>query len=293
MIPGIVGDIEAILQGTPDEVRALYERDMEVLKSGTPEQKRIVAKRHALQVLPIDAKTAVDRAALKTLEYQIKEGKADSIALEDLKDISEAPTFSAIGQGGGTNVFDRGFVVMSYKMLGQGKVLRTFYSFFKDDNRRKRAVQGQEFVASLREYMRKNVTDVELARLLDKLEPIKPAYSKRNIVANVFIDAKDMHEELKTADPSGDFRAKYEAAYNSTPQLGAGNSYDILNMIVEGYERAGTGLAKPGNDEVVNALLGINGFKGALGLLSIGSDHIVWSPAVVKVIKNGKPVTLG
>jgi ABC-type branched-subunit amino acid transport system substrate-binding protein len=75
--------------------------------------------------------------------------------------------------------------------------------------------------------------------------------------------------------------------------MGAPNAYDILSLIVEGFERAGKDPSvKPSPEEVSAALMQIKDFDGALGKLTVGEEGIVWSPAVVRMIQNGKPVTI-
>jgi branched-chain amino acid transport system substrate-binding protein len=101
------------------------------------------------------------------------------------------------------------------------------------------------------------------------------------------------HWYVNAADPSGEFLSKYKAAYNKDPQMGAPNAYDILSLIVEGFERAGKDPSvKPSPEEVSAALMQIKDFDGALGKLTVGEEGIVWSPAVVRMIQNGKPVTI-
>jgi branched-chain amino acid transport system substrate-binding protein len=101
------------------------------------------------------------------------------------------------------------------------------------------------------------------------------------------------HWYVNAADPSGEFLSKYKAAYNKDPQMGAPNAYDILSLIVEGFERAGKDPSvKPSPEEVSAALMQIKDFDGALGSLTVGNEGIVWSPAAVRTIQNGKPVTI-
>ena len=98
---------------------------------------------------------------------------------------------------------------------------------------------------------------------------------------------------VNAADASNEFLKKYESAYGKNPQLGAANSYDILKLIVEGYEKAGKDASvKPSHEDVANAILQITDFKGALGTAHVEAEGIVWSPASVRMIKDGKPVTV-
>ncbi len=96
---------------------------------------------------------------------------------------------------------------------------------------------------------------------------------------------------VNAADPTDKFRTDFETRFGKTPQGGAANMYDIFNMIVYGYENAGTA-EKPSKEQVITTLEGIKDFPGALGLLNIGEEGTIWSKAVVRTIKNGKPVTI-
>ncbi|HLC32772.1 MAG TPA: ABC transporter substrate-binding protein [Candidatus Nanoarchaeia archaeon] len=99
---------------------------------------------------------------------------------------------------------------------------------------------------------------------------------------------------VNAADANGDFNARYQAKFGKGPQTGTQNAYDILNLIVEGYERAGSSPAqKPTHEEVVAQLMQIKDFDGVLGTLSVGDEGMVWSKAAVRTIQNGKPVTIG
>jgi branched-chain amino acid transport system substrate-binding protein len=97
---------------------------------------------------------------------------------------------------------------------------------------------------------------------------------------------------VNAADPSQEFADNYEAKYGKAYAIGAPNSYDIFNLIVEGFETAGDGKTVPSSDAVVDALMGIKGFDGALGKLDIGAKGLVWSEASVRKIVDGKPVTI-
>ncbi len=101
------------------------------------------------------------------------------------------------------------------------------------------------------------------------------------------------HWYVNAADPTGAFADKYKAAYNKEPVFGGPNAYDIFKMIVKGFEDSGKDASvKPSPEEVAAALMQIKDFDGALGKLTVGEDGIVWSPAVVRTILNGKPVTI-
>ena len=67
-------------------------------------------------------------------------------------------------------------------------------------------------------------------------------------------------------------------------------SDDILNLLVYGYEHANAPQGvKPSNESVLKVLNGVKGFDGMMGKLSIDSRGVVFSPASIKIIKDGKP----
>jgi len=97
---------------------------------------------------------------------------------------------------------------------------------------------------------------------------------------------------INAAEPTADFINKFKTKYGADPNLGAANEYDMINMLVMAYEKAGNGTEKPSRESVINELHQIKDFNGALGKLTMGSDNIVISKAVVRMIKDGKPVTI-
>lgn len=96
---------------------------------------------------------------------------------------------------------------------------------------------------------------------------------------------------VNSADSTTEFNKKFEVKYNKTPPPAAANGYDIFNMLVAAHEEAGK-YEKPTPEKVVEALNQIKDFDGALGKLSMGPDGIIFSQAVVRMIKNGKPISI-
>jgi branched-chain amino acid transport system substrate-binding protein len=98
---------------------------------------------------------------------------------------------------------------------------------------------------------------------------------------------------VQAADATENFASAYKAKFGSEYKLGAPNVYDSFNLIVAAYEKIGKNSAsKPDTTSIVNALTHIKDFNGALENLSIDSDGVVWSKAVARMIKDGKPVTI-
>ncbi len=98
---------------------------------------------------------------------------------------------------------------------------------------------------------------------------------------------------VNSADATPWFMDLYTKTYGQAPKFGAANGYDALNMIVQSVESAGNGVTVPSRSEINSRIAGIKGFDGALGTgMSMGSDHLVVSKAVVRMIKDGVPVTI-
>ncbi len=95
------------------------------------------------------------------------------------------------------------------------------------------------------------------------------------------------------ADPAPWFVDLYKKTYNTEPKFGGANGYDALNLLVQATETAGDGKTIPTSTEIRNALSEIKGFNGAVGEnLSVDKDGMVVSKAVIRMIKDGKPVTI-
>ena len=97
---------------------------------------------------------------------------------------------------------------------------------------------------------------------------------------------------VNAADPTTDFTDKFEAKTGKSPTLGAANAYDIFNLVVAATEKI-KGSTKPMPNQIVDELMKIKSFSGVLGNLGVNEDGIVVSKAAVRMIKDGKPVTVG
>ncbi|HSU73148.1 MAG TPA: ABC transporter substrate-binding protein, partial [Candidatus Binatia bacterium] len=84
---------------------------------------------------------------------------------------------------------------------------------------------------------------------------------------------------VNAADPTDEFRERYESRFGAAPTPGAANAYDAARLLA---------LSTGSIDE----LHAIRDFPGALGNLTIDAEGIVWSKPVVRQIVNGKPVTM-
>ena len=75
--------------------------------------------------------------------------------------------------------------------------------------------------------------------------------------------------------------------------MGSPNAYDMINLIVYGFEKAGKDSSgKPAQEDVIAELMKLKGFDSAMGKIDVGPDGIVNSKAAVKMIKGGKPVVM-
>lgn len=96
-----------------------------------------------------------------------------------------------------------------------------------------------------------------------------------------YVDASDMPE---------DAQEKFHRKYGHKATMAAGNTYDIIKMIVYGYENTPSTNSIPSTEAVAETLSKIKNFQGMLGNLSMDETGIVQSEAVLKEIRNGKPV---
>ena len=97
---------------------------------------------------------------------------------------------------------------------------------------------------------------------------------------------------VNVADPTKPFETNYKSKYGKDYALAGPNAYDNYKLLVRAYETAGDGKTIPSSEKVALAMLNIQDYSGSLGPLTIGPDGIVNSNAVVRMIKNGKPVTI-
>ncbi|MEI8344283.1 MAG: ABC transporter substrate-binding protein [Candidatus Moraniibacteriota bacterium] len=119
-----------------------------------------------------------------------------------------------------------------------------------------------------------------------------PITSIENFEMSEQLDLFEGEWYVNSADPTADFINKFNAKTDKSPTLGAANAYDIFNLIVAANEKV-EGASKPTSDQVVTELMKITNFSGALGNLSVNEDGIIVSKAAVRIIKDGKPVTVG
>ena len=94
---------------------------------------------------------------------------------------------------------------------------------------------------------------------------------------------------VNAGEPVGEFIQHHENAYDALPGFAAGNSYDIINLLVEVYEDHPV---KPDTATIAADLHALEGFTGPLGPLEVDDRGIIVSKAVVKTIKDGVPVVL-
>lgn len=99
---------------------------------------------------------------------------------------------------------------------------------------------------------------------------------------------------INSADAQKWFVDSYTNRYKEAPKFGAANAYDGLNIIVKAVESAGDGKTIPTKDQIKDAIKNIKSFDGALGQgLKFDDNGQLISGAVVRMIQDGKPVTVG
>ena len=139
-------------------------------------------------------------------------------------------------------------------------------------------------------------TSPELEILTRQLRELGVTAPVTTMEAFEFSDQLSLFEGMwyvNGADPMPWFLNLYAARYGKDPKFGAANGYDSFNLIVQAAESAGDGKTIPTSAAIEQALSEVKNFNGALGDgLSVGSDHLVISNPVVRMIKNGKPVTI-
>jgi branched-chain amino acid transport system substrate-binding protein len=136
----------------------------------------------------------------------------------------------------------------------------------------------------------------ELELLAQQIKELNISIPLTTVEAFEFTNQQSLFEGywyIQGSEPTEKFSSDYFEKYNEQVQVGAANVFDIFNLIVEGFEKAGGNINnKPTPESVVQELLKIKDFPGAVGNLTVKENHIVWSDAVVKMIQNGKPVII-
>lgn len=98
---------------------------------------------------------------------------------------------------------------------------------------------------------------------------------------------------VNAADPQQWFVDMFTKKYSEGPKFGSANGYDAINLIVKAVETKGDGKTVPSKEEIKDALSSVKDFDGALGdNLSVDKEGMIISGAVVRIVKDGKPVTV-
>ena len=93
---------------------------------------------------------------------------------------------------------------------------------------------------------------------------------------------------IYASDPTQDFVDLYTKEYSKAPVVGSPNGFDIFNFIVESAEKS----QNPSSESIKNNLYSIQNQNSANGIVSINRDGIVVSKPTLRMIKDGKPVTI-
>ncbi|MBI3250616.1 MAG: ABC transporter substrate-binding protein [Candidatus Andersenbacteria bacterium] len=94
---------------------------------------------------------------------------------------------------------------------------------------------------------------------------------------------------VNAAEPTNEFNQAFNSRTGKNQTLGAPNAYDIFNLVVSVTEDEPQ---RPTPKDIAEGLKDVENFNGALGNLSVGENDIILSPAAVRIIQNGQPVTI-
>lgn len=98
---------------------------------------------------------------------------------------------------------------------------------------------------------------------------------------------------VNATDPTTEFVKEYTGVYKTNPTIATPNAYDMVGLVAAAAEQF-DGKKKPTGAELAEALTKVKGYNGALGNdIFMGADHIAVTKAVLRMIKDGKPVTIG
>jgi len=138
-----------------------------------------------------------------------------------------------------------------------------------------------------------NLLSPGLENLAKQMKELKITTPVTAVEAFEYTDQMNLFEGdwyVQQADALPWFTAEYQSEYGKVYKVCAPNFYDSFNLLAAAYEKAGQNASQ---DNVVNQLLQIQNYNGALGTVSIGADHIAASKAALRMIKDGQPVTIG
>lgn len=130
-----------------------------------------------------------------------------------------------------------------------------------------------------------------LARQIKEVGITTPLTSIESFELTEQVDLFEGEWYVNAAEPTGKFIDQYNKKTGKNPVMGTANAYDVFNLIVAAAEKIESS-TKPTTKEIAEELMKINSFTGALGDLSVNEEGIVISKAVVRVIKDGRPVTI-
>ena len=134
----------------------------------------------------------------------------------------------------------------------------------------------------------------ELEILAKQLKDAKINAPMTSLEAFELTEKPDLFEGdwyVNAADSSDQFKTDYKNAYGKEQVMATANAYDITKMIIDSSESAGKYKKNITSSDIKDALYTID-IQGALGHLTINKDGFVLTKAVVKMIKNGKPVKI-
>jgi ABC-type branched-subunit amino acid transport system substrate-binding protein len=100
-------------------------------------------------------------------------------------------------------------------------------------------------------------------------------------------------EYVDAPDGSPEFIERYKRRFKTEDTYGAAFAYDammIINRIVNNFYARERRIPKA--PEMTKEMFNLGDWVGAVGLVTVGSDRVLESEAVIKKIVDGKPVTV-
>lgn len=96
---------------------------------------------------------------------------------------------------------------------------------------------------------------------------------------------------INVADTNQIFTDQFTQAFNYVPESGAANGYDMVHMLIDVIENIDQ-TQRVTSEQITDGLLKIKNHTGPLGDIYINEDGVAVSQAVVREIRDGKPVTI-
>jgi branched-chain amino acid transport system substrate-binding protein len=123
------------------------------------------------------------------------------------------------------------------------------------------------------EVLGRQIRDAGINTPMTSFEGLDATTDAKLFAGSWYSTASDMTDKFKT---------EFKAKYNLDPIVGTGNVYDIVSFVVTASENI---KGQVNTDKLGSSLVKIKDFVGSMGIVSIGADGAVVSPAVIKTVK--------